>query len=488
MDLTALQQLLGALAGARVLSVGDLMVDRFVHGNVGRISAEAPIPVLARSREHVMLGGAGNVARNVAALGGVAALVGVVGVDATAHEATRLVGAEDGIEGFLIPDADRPTTTKTRFVAAGQQLLRVDVEETRPVADELERRLTRTIRDAAKGAGVILISDYGKGVITPPVIAACLEAASASGARVIVDSKARHFGRYGPVDIIKPNSAELAYATDMPVGDDAEIEAALAKALALSACKAVLVTRGGEGMTLAVRDGPTRHFSRPAVEVFDASGAGDTVLAAIGLAMASGATQEAAIELALIAAGVAVQKAGTATVSPDEVLEAELQLRRSPAEAKFATATRMVATVEGWRARGLRIGFTNGCFDLIHPGHIAYLAQARAWCDRLIVGLNTDRSVRELKGESRPVNGLEARALVLAGLSSVDLVVPFDEVTPAALIEAARPDVLVKGGDYRVDAVVGHDFVTSYGGEVKLAPFVEGHSTTATLRRLTESA
>jgi D-beta-D-heptose 7-phosphate kinase/D-beta-D-heptose 1-phosphate adenosyltransferase len=241
-------------------------------------------------------------------------------------------------------------------------------------------------------------------------------------------------------------------------------------------------------MSLARRGAPVRHFSRPAPEVFDTSGAGDTALAAIGLALAAGATLEDAVELALLASSVVVEKAGTATASPDELVAAELQAHQAPSEAKIATPERMLREAARWRERGLKVGFTNGCFDIIHRGHIAYLAQARAWCDRLVVGLNTDRSVRALKGEGRPVNDLESRALVLAGLSSVDLVVPFDEGTPIRLIEALKPDVLVKGADYTREGVVGHEAVEAYGGEVKLAPLVEGHSTTATIRKLSESA
>ncbi|HZZ35115.1 MAG TPA: D-glycero-beta-D-manno-heptose 1-phosphate adenylyltransferase [Caulobacteraceae bacterium] len=488
MDLSALQQLLTAVRGVRVAAVGDLMVDRFVYGEVSRVSAEAPIPILARQRESVMLGAAGNVARNVAALGGLAALIGVVGGDGPAHEALSLIGEEEGIEGFLVTDPDRPTTVKTRFVSSGQQLLRVDLEEVAPLAGEVERRLLRTIRDAAAGAGAILLSDYGKGLATPAVIAACLEAAETAGAVLIVDSKARSFARYGEAAIVKPNAAELAYTTDMPTETDEEVEAALEKALSLNHCGAILVTRSAKGMSLARRGEPVRHFRRAPPEVFDTSGAGDTALAALGLALGAGATIEDAIDFALLASSVVVEKAGTATASPDELVEAELKAHQAPAEAKIATADRMGREVARWRERGLKVGFTNGCFDIIHPGHIGYLAQARAWCDRLIVGLNTDRSVRALKGAGRPVNDLESRALVLAGLASVDLVVPFDEDTPVELIKAARPDVLVKGADYTREGVVGHEIVEAYGGEVKLAPLAEGHSTTATIRRLSESA
>lgn len=488
MDLSALQHLLELAPGRRVACVGDLMIDRFVYGDVSRVSPEAPVPVLARTRELVMLGAAGNVARNVAALGGEVSLVGLVGGDPEGLEALRLVGEEAGVEGYLVTDPDRPTTLKTRFVSGGQQLLRVDLEASRAVSGDVEQRLVRTIRDAAKGAGAILLSDYGKGVVTDAVIAVCREAASAGGGVVVVDSKARSFARYGAVDLIKPNAAELANATDLPTETDAQIELALVSALKLWEAKAILVTRASKGISLAVRGQAIRHFPTAPREVFDASGAGDTTLAALGLALAAKAPLDDAIAFAQLASGVAVGKVGTATVSPDELVEAALSAHMAPAEAKVATAQRMADEVARWRARGLRVGFTNGCFDILHKGHVAYLSQARGWCDRLIVGLNSDASVRTLKGEGRPVNDLESRALVLAGLGSVDLVVPFEEATPVRLIEAARPDVLVKGADYSESEVVGHDLVKTWGGEVRLAAIVEGYSTTAAIARMSGKA
>ncbi|MBW8814565.1 MAG: D-glycero-beta-D-manno-heptose 1-phosphate adenylyltransferase [Caulobacterales bacterium] len=487
MDLAALQHLLAEVPAKRVACVGDLMVDRFVYGSVSRVSPEAPIPVLKRTRELKMLGGAGNVARNVAALGGSVALVGLVGGDGIGHEASRLVGDEEpAIEGYLVTDPERPTTLKTRFISGSQQLLRVDLEESRPVAGEIEHRLIRTIRDAARGAGVILISDYGKGVVTDAVIAAAREAAAQSGAKVIVDSKARSFSRYGEVDLVKPNAAELAYATELPTETDTEMEAAIARALELWATKAVLVTRAGKGVSLGLRGQPVRHYPTTAREVFDASGAGDTALAALGLALAADAELDDAIAFAQLASGVAIGKAGTATVSADELVEAVLVARTAHAEGKIATPQRMAEEVARWRAQGLKVGFTNGCFDILHRGHVAYLAQARTWCDRLIVGVNSDASVRQLKGEGRPVNDLESRALVLAGLRSVDLVAPFEDLTPIRLIEASRPDVLIKGADYAESEVVGGDLVKSWGGEVKLAEVVDGYSTSAAIARMKE--
>jgi D-beta-D-heptose 7-phosphate kinase/D-beta-D-heptose 1-phosphate adenosyltransferase len=482
MDLSALQQLLASLSGVRLVCVGDVMVDRFVYGDVTRVSPEAPIPVLARTRELVMLGAAGNVARNVAALGGDVALVGLVGGDAEGHEAMRLIGAESGIEGFLVTDASRPTTLKTRFVSGGQQLLRVDLEESRLAEGEVAQRLVRTVRDACAGAAVILVSDYGKGVVTDAVVAACRD----TGALVIVDSKARHFDRYGAVDMIKPNAAELAYATGMPTSTNDEIGAALEHALSLCQARAILVTRAAKGISLAVRGAAVRHFAGVPREVFDASGAGDTTIAALGLALAAKARVEDAIAFAMLASGVAVGKVGTATVSPEEMIEASITAHLAPAEAKIVTPQHMVSEIARWRAKGLRVGFTNGCFDILHRGHVAYLNQARSWCDRLVVGINSDRSVRALKGEGRPVNDLESRAMVLAGLGCVDLVAPFDEDTPLKLIEAARPDVLIKGADYAESEVVGGLEVKAWGGEVRLAEIVEGYSTSAAIARMTE--
>ncbi|MBN9319688.1 MAG: D-glycero-beta-D-manno-heptose 1-phosphate adenylyltransferase, partial [Caulobacterales bacterium] len=428
-----------------------------------------------------------NVARNVAALGGLAALAGVLGKDAAADEVLGMVGQQPGLEGHLISAEGRPTTVKTRYVAAGQQLLRVDSEDASPVSRAVETRLATAVRYAAEGAGAILLSDYGKGAVGQTIIDACLTVANTSGAILIVDSKARHLARYGAVGIIKPNAAELAAASDLPAETDAEVEAALERALALSRCKAILVTRAARGMSLAERGKPVRHFPGAPREVFDVSGAGDTALAAIGLALAAKAPIERAIEFAILASGVAVEKAGTATVSPEELIEAALSAHLAPAEAKVATSARMAEMAQRWRAQGLRVGFTNGCFDILHKGHVSYLAQARAWCDRLIVGVNSDRSVRELKGEGRPVNDLESRAVVLAGLAHVDLVTAFDDETPLALINAARPDVLIKGADYEVEEIVGAKEVLGWGGEVKRATIIEGFSTTAAIARLKDN-
>jgi len=482
LDLSRLQHLLDQGSSARLLCIGDLMVDRYVHGDVARISPEAPIPVLSRKLQTAMLGAAGNVARNVSALGAEAVLIGVVGDDDEAASATALIAEAKGVEGRLITAPGRRTTVKTRFVCGGQQLLRVDWEDEAPVSARIEADLAAAL-SAASAVRAILISDYAKGVVTPAVMAASLAAATRLGCPVIVDPKGG-FAKYGPVDLIKPNAKELAAATGLPTGTDDEVGVALAAALAGCTAKALLVTRAGQGMSLMVRSGEVRHFRARARTVFDVSGAGDTCLAALGLAYASGAPLEQAVELAILASGVVVGKAGAATVTPSELVEAELAGRMAPAEAKVAMADQALETVARWRAAGLRIGFTNGCFDILHRGHVASLNQARGWCDRLVVGLNSDASIRGLKGEDRPVNPLESRALVLAGLSCVDLVTPFDADTPLELIKAVRPDVLIKSRDYTVEQVVGFDLVQAYGGEVRLTDIVDGYSTTAAIARM----
>ncbi len=487
MDHARLQLLLEAASRAKVTCVGDIMLDRFVYGEVTRTSPEAPVPVLLLERSQAMLGGAGNVARNIAALGGSVALVGVLGVDAAAEEARGIL-AGSGIESCVVADPSRPTTEKIRYVAAGQQLLRVDAESCAPIGEAAQRGLVAAVHGAAEGAGAILLSDYGKGAVTAELIAACQAAAKANGAVLVVDSKARDPARYGAVDVIKPNVSELSRFVDLPTGTNEEVEAALTRALELNGCRAILVTRAARGMSLAVRGAPILHFSGLAREVFDVSGAGDTALAALGLVLAGGGGLEDAAQFALLASAAVVGKRGTATVSPQELIQVGLAAHLAPAEAKVVTVAGMAERAAQWRAQGLKVGFTNGCFDILHKGHIAYLAQSKSWCDRLIVAINSDRSVQALKGDGRPINDLESRALVLAGLTHVDLVAPFDEATPLALIEAARPDVLIKGADYSLETVVGADLVHSWGGEVRLAALVDGYSTTAAIARITEKA
>ncbi|MBX9614726.1 MAG: D-glycero-beta-D-manno-heptose 1-phosphate adenylyltransferase [Caulobacteraceae bacterium] len=476
LDLGTLQALLERAHGQTVACVGDLMLDRYVYGDVSRISPEAPIPVLRARRTVAMPGGVGNVARNVAALGGTARLGGVVGQDPAGAELTALVDAEAGIEDFIARTGPAGTIVKTRYVSGGQQLMRLDEEEALVGAFERD--------DVFSGTSAILLSDYAKGVVSERLIRSALWQAQNAGIPIIVDPKGRDFARYGAVDVIKPNASELAGATGLPVGTDAEIEAALTAVLAATTAKAIVVTRAGKGMSLMRRGEPAQHFPGRAREVFDVSGAGDTGLAALGLALGAGASLEQAVQLAILASGVVVGKSGTAVVTPAELIEAEVSQHAGAALAKVTALDDLVAEVEAWRRQGLKIGFTNGCFDILHRGHVAYLAQARSWCDRLVVALNTDASVRRLKGEGRPVNDLDSRAVVIGGLASVDRVTAFDDPTPIRLIERLRPDVLIKGADYTREGVIGGDLVESWGGEVRLAAFTDGHSTTGTIAKM----
>ena len=475
LDLGELQALLERVRGLKVACVGDLMLDRYVYGEVDRISPEAPIPVLKTRRRISMPGGVGNVARNVAALGGVARLGAVSGRDPAGDELAQAIAGEPGVEDAVERRADAATIVKTRFVAAGQQLLRLD-EEHAP--------LPATESQAFTGASVYLLSDYAKGGVSDALIAQALEAAAETGAPVIVDPKGRDFARYGAVDLIKPNASELAGATGLPVESDSEIEAALSALLDVTTAKAVVVTRAGKGMSLMRRGGSVAHFPGRAREVFDVSGAGDTGLAALGLALGAGASLETAVEFAILASGVVVGKAGTAVVRPAELIDAEMSQHASGAHAKVMPLEELAHVVDGWKRQGLRVGFTNGCFDILHRGHVAYLAQARSWCDRLVVALNTDASVRRLKGEGRPINDLDSRAVVIGGLQSVDRVTSFDDPTPLTLIERLRPDVLIKGADYTREGVVGGDLVESWGGQVRLATFEDGFSTTRTIEKM----
>jgi D-beta-D-heptose 7-phosphate kinase/D-beta-D-heptose 1-phosphate adenosyltransferase len=484
-DVSRLQQLLGEASGKRVVCVGDIMLDRYVYGEVRRVSAEAPIPVLRQGEVRAMLGAAGNVARNVASLGALATLVGVVGEDAAGAEVTLLVGSTEGIEGEIIPARGRPTTIKTRFIAAGQQLLRVDNEITAPIDAVTASALAEAAEAALDHAAVLLVSDYAKGTVTQALVERLTRAAARRGVPVVVDPKGLAFERYGAVDVIKPNASELSAATGLACDTDEEVVSACRVLLGACAAGAVLVTRSARGMTLVTRGGLVEHGPARPLEVFDVSGAGDTSLAAIAVALAGGGDLAASMQLALVASGVAVSKVGTAAVFAEEVLEAaardELQSRPL---GKIADAARAADIADGWRRKGLTVGFTNGCFDVLHAGHVDLLRQARGHCDRLVLGLNTDASVRRLKGESRPVNTQEARAAVLAALATVDLVVLFDQETPIELIRMVRPDVLVKGSDYTVESVVGASEVQGWGGRVVLADLTPGLSTTNTIRRI----
>lgn len=475
------------LADARVLCIGDVMLDRYVTGHVDRISPEAPIPILRAATESAMLGGAGNVARNLAALGATAHLVAVVGDDAEGQQVQRLLHGERRIVPDVVVAAGRPTTVKTRFVAGTQQLLRADRETTAPVTATVERRLRDASLSALDHVDVVVVSDYAKGALSRDLLAALVEAARERGLPVVVDPKGPDYGRYRGASVVTPNRPELAEAAGMAVGDDASVVTASRRVIERDGIGAVLVTRSQDGLSLVTAEHEAHHRAR-AREVFDVSGAGDTVVGVLAAALAVGAGLDDAAELANVAGGIVVAKRGTATVSPDELVEVLTAREMMEGRAGAMSLDSALARIDLWRMQGRRIGFTNGCFDLLHPGHVAMLAQARAACDRLVVGLNDDASVARLKGAGRPVQDAAARAAVLASLATVDLVVLFPEDTPMRLIEAIRPDVLVKGADYARADVVGGDLVESYGGRVVLADVMPGHSTTRTVSRIAEKA
>ncbi len=477
-----LRQIVEAARDKRVLCVGDVMLDRFVYGVVERISPEAPVPVLRQSRAASMPGGAANVARNLASLGLEAIIVGAVGDDEAGRELAALLDQSPGISAQLVTLKGRPTTLKTRMVAGGQQLLRLDAEEAGPPGADSERALIAEIGTVLPTVSAVLMSDYAKGLLSPAVIEAVLTGAQKLGLPVIADPKGKDFTRYGAVDILKPNAGELASAVGLPTGSTAEIERALEAAQAQLPARAVIVTRAAQGMSYVSKDGLIGHVSGKAREVFDVSGAGDTSLAALATAVVAGASLDEAVELAILASGIAVGKSGTATVSAAELLDTAA-LEQWSRKAGTLSVDAMVGQIERWREGGLRIGFTNGVFDILHPGHIRVLEDSRSRCDRLVVGLNSDASVKRLKGPERPVNDAASRAQVLCGLTSVDGVVIFEEDTPLNLIMALKPDVLIKGGDYTRDTIVGADFVEARGGEVVVVPIVPGHSTTSTIAR-----
>jgi D-beta-D-heptose 7-phosphate kinase / D-beta-D-heptose 1-phosphate adenosyltransferase len=478
---------LSAFANARVLVIGDIMLDRYITGDVDRISPEAPVPVLRHKETRQMLGGAGNVAANIASLGGQVDLVGLIGQDADGR-AVRTILAEWSVSGDgLVASAERPTSVKTRFLAQGQQVLRHDWERAAAVSKPEQSALLDAFATRLEAADIVVLSDYGKGSAMPPVAPAVIAAARNAGKRVLVDPKGRDFTIYAGASAVTPNRRELAEATGLSVADDASVEAACAHLIRTCGLEAVLATRSEDGLSVIRAGAPAIHIPTEAREVFDVSGAGDTVVAALALGLAAGLDWAEAAALANAAAGVVVAKRGTAQVTPDELRAARHAAEPDPApalEALIADRTNAARQVAEWQRAGLKVGFTNGCFDLIHPGHVALLGWARARCDRLVVGLNEDASVSRLKGPSRPVNDLAARATVMAALKPVDLVTAFGEDTPLELIQALQPDVLVKGADYTVETVVGADVVQANGGKVLLAPLIEGQSTTTIIARL----
>lgn len=460
------------------------MLDSFVHGEVSRISPEAPIPVLRIERCHSMLGGAGNAVRNLDALGCGVRFFSVTGDDAEAATIRGLLDVLPGNRFCLESEAGRRTPVKTRYVAHGQQLLRADSETAAAVSRGTAEKLLAAFSAALPECSVVLLSDYAKGVLNGALAQEFIAAARAAGKPIIVDPKGKDFTRYHGATLIKPNLRELGEATGLSVNADSEQETAARRLLRDTGAEYILITRGAEGMMLAPAGGPVVRFPSLAREIYDVSGAGDTVAAVLAAALGSGACISDAVEVANIAAGIVVGRAGTAVVERAGIIEEIRRRSATKASDKVLQLEDAAERARAWRQAGLSVGFTNGCFDLLHPGHLKVLEAARAHCDRLLVGLNSDQSVKRLKGESRPVQGEMARALVLASLSCVDGVVIFDEDTPIEVIRALRPNVLVKGGEYKPEQVAGADLIESWGGKLVLVEMVPGWSTTGTLSRL----
>jgi D-beta-D-heptose 7-phosphate kinase/D-beta-D-heptose 1-phosphate adenosyltransferase len=481
---------LAALGSPRVVVVGDLILDRYITGLVERISPEAPIQVLAVESDERRLGGAGSVAAALAVLGARPVLVGVVGRDDSGAEVARQARAA-GVEIVAVEDPARPTSLKTRHLARShsipQQVLRVDREVTSPVAGAVEDAVLAAVARALEGADVALLSDYQKGLLTPRVTAAVVAWGRRTGRPVVVDPKGEDFERYRGATGVKPNRPQAARIAGIAVRTPADAARAADVILERFGFDFALVTLDRDGMCLRERSGGTTELRSTPREVFDVTGAGDMVLATLGVALGSGATPAEAAALANVAAGLEVEKVGVVPVTREEIA-ARLGEHGLVLGSKVVERPKAAALARRLREAGRRIVFTNGCFDVLHAGHVRYLAFAREQGDVLVVGVNGDDSVRRLKGAGRPVSPAADRGVVLAALAAVDHVVVFHEDDPLALIREVEPDVLVKGEDWREKGVVGREVVEARGGKVVLAPLLEGRSTTATIQRMRSTA
>jgi D-beta-D-heptose 7-phosphate kinase/D-beta-D-heptose 1-phosphate adenosyltransferase len=471
--------------GARktIAVIGDVMIDRYLTGKIDRISPEAPVPILLHSNDRAVAGGAANVAVNIVALGSDVRLVGVVGSDPDAEDLRKIL-VELGVPASLVIDPERPTISKTRIVSGRQQFFRIDREFASEPCEDVQKKIVHAARAAILEADVVVLSDYGKGLFSDLVLKHVINAAITAGKFILVDPKRRTFESYRGADMIKPNSSELSAATGLPCNTDREVEAASA-AIKSQFDGTLLVTRAESGMSLMKPGKPVYHFTTSALEVADVSGAGDTALAALAVSIAEGRSIEEAAVLSNFASGVAVSKLGTAIVSRTE-LNAAIARSETTVQHPGSLASPLEAAEKaaGWRQKGERVVFTNGCFDLIHAGHVELLSSAARAGDRLIVGLNSDASIQKLKGPTRPIQTETDRARIVGAIRAVDLVVIFDEPTPIALIEKISPDVLVKGADYNEDQVVGGDLVKARGGRVVLVPIVAGRSSTKIVERI----
>jgi D-beta-D-heptose 7-phosphate kinase / D-beta-D-heptose 1-phosphate adenosyltransferase len=467
------------LLDRRVAVIGDLMLDSYLSGEVSRISPEAPVPVMRVQAEKSVPGGAANVAANLASLGLKVSMVGLAGQDAARDElvsALERLGAIDC--SGIIAAPGRRTTRKLRIIGAHQQIVRVDHEDLIPCDPSTEQAFLTAAEAAVDAADVVIVSDYAKGVCSDRVLAHVLAHAVQAGKKVVVDPKRADLAAYSGATVLTPNRKELHDATQLPVDSDEEVAAAVKAAQA--ACPSdFLVTRSEKGMSFFPMEGAPIHLGTVAQDVFDVSGAGDTVVAVLAAALAAGLPFVEGMRMANHAAGIVVSKLGTASVTRPELAESLLS-EGAPVgihDGALLTRDEAVRLRWAWQREKLTVGFANGCFDLLHPGHVSLIRQAAETCDRLIMALNTDASVRRLKGPTRPIQDEQARAQVMGALKGVAAVVLFDEETPKELIDALQPDVLIKGSDYTVDQVVGADVVQARGGRVVLAELVAGQST-----------
>jgi D-beta-D-heptose 7-phosphate kinase / D-beta-D-heptose 1-phosphate adenosyltransferase len=478
------EAILSAMRGVKLAVVGDLMLDEYVWGDVSRVSPDAPVQVVDVRRRSAAIGGAGNVAQNVHIAGGEAVLVAVVGADAPGRAVSELLVSAGVDASGVIAITGRVTTVKTRVMARGQQVVRLDTEDRSALAPQDRERLLVALTSALTGCRAILVSDYAKGVVDGRLVAEIAARAAATGQEIpiIVDPKVADLGAYRGCTAITPNRKEAETAARMTTVSDDDLRETTRRIRQSSGARDVLVTLGERGMALGRSDGSFEIIPARAREVFDVTGAGDTVLAYFGLALAAGVPAGDAVRIANAAAGVAVGKLGAGPVAPHEVVRVVASGRGT--STKVVGLAQAVARVEHERSLGRSIVFTNGCFDLLHAGHVHLLERARSLGDFLVVGLNCDDSVRRLKGEDRPVVDEDGRVAVISALDAVDLVVVFQEDTPLELIRQLRPDVLVKGGDYQFETIVGAREVLALGGRIETIPLVGRMSTTRIVEML----
>jgi len=466
---------------ANILVIGDLMIDHYLLGDTTRISPEAPVQVVDIKSEKSVLGGAGNVVNNLISLGANVTVMSVLGDDDVANELQNMI--EDiGAQHFLILDENRKTTKKSRIIASNQQVVRYDNETKIDISEESEKILTIKLLEFIDKFDVILISDYGKGVITTELMSKINFLASGSNIKVIVDPKGDNYNKYRGAYALTPNKKEVQLATKIDIIDDESLKNALIQLRFDASVQLPLITLSEDGIAILKND---NVLIKPTVarEVYDVTGAGDTVLASLGYCLALNKNIDYSIEFANLAAGVVVGKLGSATATLDEIEEYKSSLHKSSIESHIKTFSQIEQTVKRLKEKGSKIVFTNGCFDILHRGHVSYLDKAKSFGDVLILGLNSDQSVSRLKGPTRPINNQEDRAYILAALESVDYVVNFSEDTPYELIKLIQPDTLVKGADYQGKDVIGSDIAK----ELKLVKFIDGKSTTSTIKKIKEN-